>query len=89
MEFLNLVAGAGYTVRGNPDLKPEGSTNFSIGAEWSGGSSFVRGSMYHNELDDFVETRLASDSSGISMFTYGNIATGWTRGGDVEVGVAT
>ncbi|MEW5926049.1 MAG: TonB-dependent receptor [Gemmatimonadota bacterium] len=88
MEFLNLGAGTGYTVRGNPDLRPETSTNLSLGAEWSAGTGYLRGQLFHNRFEDFVETRLAGDSSGVAFYTYGNIADGSTRGAELEAGVS-
>lgn len=87
MQFLNLGAGTGYTVRGNPELRPETSTNVSLGAEWASGPAYLRGQLFHNRFDDFIETRLAGDSSGITFYTYGNIADGVTRGAEVEGGI--
>lgn len=87
MEFLNVGPGYGYTVRGNPALQPETSTNLSLGAEWSPGRVFLRGQFFQNRFDDFIETQLAGDSSGITVYTYGNIADGFTRGLEVEGGL--
>lgn len=87
MEFLNLGAGTGYTVRGNPSLQPETSTNVSLGAEWTSGPAYLRGQLFHNRFDNFIETRLAGDSSGITFYTYGNIADGFTRGAELEGGI--
>lgn len=88
MEFLNLGSGTGYAVRGNPQLRPETSTNLSLGAEWAQGPAYLRGQLFHNRFEDFIETRLAGDSSGITLYTYGNVADGFTRGAEVEAGVA-
>lgn len=87
MDFLNLGAGTGYTVQGNPGLGPETSTNLSLGAEWAAGPGYLRGQLFHNRFDNFIETRLAGDSSGITYYTYGNIADGFTRGAEVEGGI--
>lgn len=87
MEFLNLGAGHGYAVRGNPALQPERSTNLSAGAEWAAGRLYLRGQLFHNRFRDFIETRPAGDSSGIQLYTYGNIADGITRGAELEGGV--
>jgi len=87
MEFLNLGAGTGYMVRGNPELRPETSTNLSLGAEWIAGPAYMRGQLFHNRFEDFIETRLAGDSSGITFYTYGNIAHGFTHGAELEAGV--
>ena len=88
MEFLNLGAGSGYAVRGNPELRPERSTNATVGAEWTPGAAYVRGQLFHNRFTDFIETRLDGDSAGIALYTYGNVARGFTRGAEVEGGVS-
>lgn len=88
MDFLTLGAGSGYTVRGNPDLRPESSTSVSLGSEWSSGPLFVRAQLFHNRFTDFIETRLSGDSSGVAFYTYGNIADGFTRGAELEAGIA-
>lgn len=86
IEFLNIGPGFGYTVRGNPDLGPETSRNVSASAEWAGEHVYLRAQAFSNEFDDFIETRALGDSSGITIFTYGNIEDGWTRGAEFEAG---
>jgi outer membrane receptor for ferrienterochelin and colicins len=86
LEFLNTGAGFSYTVRGNPDLTPESSTNFTGSAEWAEGPIYLRAQGFYNRFDDFIETRLVGDSSGVSVYTYGNIARGFTRGVELEGG---
>lgn len=88
MEFLNLGAGHGYAVRGNPDLRPETSTNLSASVEWTAGRAYLRGQLFHNRFADFIETRLAGDSAGLAQYTYGNVADGYTRGAELEGGFA-
>jgi outer membrane receptor for ferrienterochelin and colicins len=87
MDFLNTGAGHGYAVRGNPDLRPENSTNLSAGAEWAKGPVYLRAQSFYNDFRDFIETRLVSDSSGVSIYTYGNISRGFTRGVELEGGL--
>ena len=58
MDFLNLAAEAGYTVQGNPDLRPENSTNVTVGLEWRRESVHIRSSAFPNDFDDFIETRV-------------------------------
>lgn len=86
MEFLNIGAGYGYTVRGNPGLSPETSTNVMAGIEWSPGPLHVRGQLFHNGFDQFIETRLVGDSTGVTVYSYGNIADGSTSGVELEAG---
>lgn len=86
IEFLNIGAGFAYTVRGNPDLMPETSTNFTGSVEWAAGPIYLRAQGFHNRFDDFIETRLVGDSSGVTVYTYGNIEEGYTRGMEFEGG---
>lgn len=85
MSFLNSGATFQYMVRGNEDLKPESSTNYSLGAELTKPRYYLRAQLFYNDYDDFIETQLIGDSAGFSLYTYGNIANGYTRGGEVEV----
>ncbi|HEX7090996.1 MAG TPA: TonB-dependent receptor [Longimicrobiales bacterium] len=86
MEFLNISPGIAYAVRGNPELKPESSTNVTGSVEWSGTRLYVRAQAFHNRFRDFIETRVSGDSAGVTLFTYGNIEDGTTRGIELEVG---
>lgn len=86
MEFLNVGPGFGYVVRGNSELRPETSTNVTAGAEWSGDRVYLRGQLFHNRFDDFIETRMVGDSGGVVVYTYDNIADGTTQGIELEAG---
>jgi outer membrane receptor for ferrienterochelin and colicins len=88
MEFLNVGPGFGYVVRGNPDLQPEASRNLSGSIEWAGDRVYLRAQAFHNRFRDFIETREVGDSSGVTVFTYGNIDDGFTRGLELEAGTA-
>ncbi|HEX6925585.1 MAG TPA: TonB-dependent receptor [Longimicrobiaceae bacterium] len=89
MEFLNVGPGFSYTVRGNPELQPETSTNVSFGLEWSPGNAYLRTQLFDTRFDDFIETVLAGDSSGVEVYTYGNVARGMTRGIEVEGAISS
>ena len=82
LSFANDAAG--YAVEGNPDLRPERSTSMSLGGEWTGATAFARATAFNANYRDFIET-LAQDANGV--FTYGNVARGWSRGLEVEAGV--
>lgn len=88
MEFLNVGPGFGYTVRGNPELRPEVSRNVTASVEWAGARTHARAQIFRNRFDNFIETRPVGDSSGITIHTYGNVDDGFTRGAEVEGGVA-
>lgn len=86
MEFLNSAPGAGYRVRGNEALLPESSRNVSTGIEWAGDRLYARAQLFYNHFDDFIETVELTDSSGLRLFTYGNIDDGMTWGSELELG---
>ncbi len=88
MEFLNVGPGFSYTVRGNPLLQPESSTNVTLGVEWTPGNGYLRTQVFETRFDDFIETTLTGDSSGMEIYSYGNISEGLTRGLEVEGGIA-
>lgn len=82
MFFQNTSAG--YSVRGNPDLRPELSVNASLGAELTRGGLYGRAQLFWNEFDRFIETRLISAPSQRPVFEYANIDKGSTRGVELE-----
>lgn len=81
LDFVNATAG--YAVVGNPGLRPETSTNLTLGAEWAERRYYARIDVFHNEFRDFIETGEA-DASG--TFTYENLASGSTSGVKVDLG---
>jgi outer membrane receptor for ferrienterochelin and colicins len=86
MEFLNTGAGAGYRVRGNPDLQPETSRNVSGSIEWSGDRFYSRAQLFYNRFDEFIETREVPGAGDITLYEYGNIDDGETYGTELELG---
>lgn len=86
MEFLNVTPSLSYAVRGNAALRPEESVNLSLGAEWTADRLYLRAQSFDNRFDDFIETRLVGDSSGVTVYTYDNVARGVTRGVELEAG---
>jgi outer membrane receptor for ferrienterochelin and colicins len=85
LQFINDAAG--YAVYGNHDLRPERSTNLTAGAEWTGVTLYARGQLFHNDLDDFIETRAEpDDGSGLLRFRYANVGRARTYGAELEAG---
>ena len=85
LRFINDAAG--YAVYGNHDLRPERSTNLTAGAEWTGVTLYARGQLFHNDLDDFIETRAEpDDGSGLLRFRYANVGRARTYGAELEAG---
>lgn len=74
----------GYRVDGNPDLKPERSVGFNLGAVWqmSEAASFSLGA-YHNRVDDLIEIIQIEEGPPI-VFSYRNIASARLTGIDAQ-----
>jgi outer membrane cobalamin receptor len=85
LDFLNDAAG--YSVAGNPDLRPESSDNVTAGAEWSTGRLYARAQLYWNRLHDFIDTRPVASDDAVQHFEYANVEQARTAGTDVELGV--
>lgn len=88
MDFLNDAAG--YTVRGNPELRPEESTSVSAGAEWAGQRAYLRASAFRTDFDGFIETVVDEEASapGLAVYRYQNVAQGRTSGLEAQAGAA-
>lgn len=84
LDFTNDAAF--YAVHGNTGLRPEHSSNASLGAEWSRDALYGRAQIYVNQLHDFIETIPLPESGGFAQFTYGNIDRATTRGVELESG---
>jgi outer membrane receptor for ferrienterochelin and colicins len=82
--YYNFVnAAAGYAVMGNPDLKPEHSTNVTVGAEVVGSRLYGRASVYVNHFHNFIDYTAPSPAG---VYTFGNIARGLTQGVETQLG---
>lgn len=86
MFFVNQSVG--YSVRGNPDLRPERSNNVSVGAEVAHDVAFVRAQLFWNEFRDFIETRPISGPGEPPVYLYENVDDGRTRGAELEGGMS-
>ncbi|HUF34719.1 MAG TPA: TonB-dependent receptor [Gemmatimonadales bacterium] len=85
LRFVNDAAG--YAVYGNTGLRPERSTNLTAGAEWTGTRLYARVQAFHNDLEDFIETRAEpDDGSGLLRFRYANVGRARTYGAELEGG---
>ncbi|RAL20329.1 hypothetical protein DL240_17255 [Lujinxingia litoralis] len=81
LDFENPAVG--YVVRGNPELKPETSRSFQLGALWRPLEQVdVEVNLFWNELDNLIGST-TSESAGADqalVFSYTNIARARTRG---------
>ena len=84
LDFTNVTAG--YQVLGNPNLQPESSHNWNLGAEYQIFDSLLgRIHVYRNDLHNLIEAeRIGQSAAGGSKFEYQNISRAFTEGFDVE-----
>lgn len=64
--FIDTSMGGELTYA-NPDLKPETSDNFEIGARYSNGTLTVDGSIFYSKADDYITT--IAVGNGINQYT--------------------
>lgn len=64
--FIDTSMGGELTYA-NPDLKPETSDNFEIGARYSNGALTVDGSIFYSKADDYITT--IAVGNGINQYT--------------------
>ena len=86
LQFTNDAAG--YAVYGNPDLRPEHSTNVGGGIEWTSVQVYARAQGFWNDFQDFIETRADPDGGSLVRYRYANVSNGRTWGAELETGVA-
>jgi len=79
LAFANSAVG--YAVAGNPQLRPERSSNAQIGLEWNMTRGWLRLNGFVNHFDDFIAF---APGTMAGTFTYRNVETGLTRGLEVE-----
>ncbi|TEW53962.1 TonB-dependent receptor [Psychromonas sp. RZ22] len=79
----------GYMVIGNPDLLPETSNSVQFGGELNTEKFRADINFYYNDIDNLITTTLdqnASNSTGLSIFSYDNIGEAITQGVDISTG---
>ena len=84
LDFTNVTAG--YQVLGNPNLQPESSHNWNLGAEYQVFDGLLgRIHVYRNDLHNLIEAeRIGQSAAGGSKFEYQNISRAYTEGADIE-----
>ena len=86
--FLELyldTAGNIYHKYGNPDLQPERSIGFNLGAEWLARNVTIQANVYHNELwDEIVYDYTDQYESGLQVIIKENLARSFRTGCDVN-----
>ena len=70
----------------NPDLKPEQSNGFELGARWNSPALSLTASGYYNDYDDFIESKVnlgADPVTQVILFQSQNIASARIYGTEV------
>lgn len=81
--YIDTSMGSMGTTYANPDLKPETSDNFEIGARYSSGIIRVDAAIFYSDADDYITT-IAIDSRS-SRYT--NVGKARTIGFELDAGV--
>ncbi|RIV80119.1 TonB-dependent receptor [Aurantiacibacter xanthus] len=80
--YITVAAGGRFIITGNPDLKPETSTAYEVGALYHGENWNVGVTLFQNDLDNLVQTECV-ESCGIrgqERRTYLNVEAARIRG---------
>ncbi|MFA7504343.1 MAG: TonB-dependent receptor [Burkholderiaceae bacterium] len=87
--FLFDHSAIGYVVLGNPDLRPESSTSYQLGAVFARGKNLrFEVNAFHNDIEDLIQTDSSPSGTvnGVQAFRYNNVAQARTSG--LETGVS-
>lgn len=66
-KYITNTMGGG-TVYGNPDLKPEKSNNFEVGARFNRGSVLMDTTVFYSMADDYITKELLDADKDISHY---------------------
>lgn len=75
----------GVLTMGNPDLKPEESTNWDVSYEGEWGKTFGKVTYFHNNIDNMISTHSVSGMRGMSEY-YNIDGTTKTHGIELTLG---
>ena len=80
--------GAGYVVRGNPDLRPESSWSVSTGMSWAPATGLLaQADVYRNEVRNLIDFDTAGTTGSAQIYTPTNIDRARTEG--IELSLRT
>ena len=71
------------TTWNNPDLDPETSDNFEIGARWMNGTSTLDASLFYSIADNYIDALPSAEHGGEDM--YQNVSKAKTLGAEVSI----
>ena len=81
-KYIGTSMGGG-TVWGNPDLDPETSNNFEIGARWNHGNTNADIALFYSDADDYIAQVLTDKDA--EEYTYTNVASAKTFGAETAL----
>ncbi|MDO5642153.1 MAG: TonB-dependent receptor [Paracoccus sp. (in: a-proteobacteria)] len=55
-QLFLTTTGGGLTLTGNPDLQPETSTTFELGARYDDGATLIDATLFHTDARDYIAT---------------------------------
>lgn len=74
--YIATSMGSTSTTLGNPDLKPETSNNFEVGARWMSNSIMLDAAMFYSEAKNYIQALPISSSQS----RYENVGEATTYG---------
>lgn len=80
--YIGTTHGSSGQLRPNPDLDPETSHNFELGARFDGGGLLADLALYYNMAEDYINTRSLPDSNDT---IYENVDKAKTYGAELTL----
>ena len=77
-----------HTFYGNADVKPETSESYEIGVDWRQGGTAASATLFRNEIDNLIYTRLQSQVGSRRFYIYDNISSARLQGVEAAVSQA-
>ncbi len=89
-DYTGTGRGGFFTVYGNPDLRPETSTNIEFSAIYETDSLFLEGTIYHNKMKNKIAYTCIDycDQRGLETGTYHNIEQARYNGAELGASYA-
>ncbi len=81
--YIDTTMGSMGTTYANPDLKPETSDNFEIGARYSNGIVRVDAAVFYSDANDYITTVAIDENNS----RYTNVGKAKTIGFELDAGV--
>lgn len=81
--YIDTSMGSMGTTYANPDLKPETSDNFEIGARYNSGIIRVDAAIFYSDADDYITTVAIDENNS----RYTNVGKAKTIGFELDAGV--